>query len=91
MVKIQTEVDGYRGKGKGSHRNWMSTDIISISVIRVQTVFQTGVWFCYKCSRQTGAWFWRKLGLRQYLGFLFSISIFCKNTKADGGGGWLVA
>ena len=47
MVKIQTEKDGYRGEGKGIHRNWMSTAIISISVIRVQT----GVWFCYKCSR----------------------------------------
>ena len=44
MVKIQTEVDGYRGmEGKGIHRNWMSRAIISISVIRVQTVFQTGV------------------------------------------------
>ena len=32
-------------------RNWMSGAIISISVIRVQTVFQTVVWFCYKCSR----------------------------------------
>ena len=51
MVKVQTEVDGYRGEGKGIHRNWMSTSIISISVIRVQTVSQTGVWFCYQCSR----------------------------------------
>ena len=53
MVKIQTEVDGYRGgcDGKEIHRNWKSTAIISISVIRVHTVFQTGVWFCYKCSR----------------------------------------
>ena len=57
MVKIQTEVDGYRGGGgggvgewKGIHRNWMSTAITSISVIRVQTVFQSGVCFCYKCS-----------------------------------------
>ena len=49
MVKIQTEVDGYRG---GIRRKWMSRAIDSISVIRVQTVFQTGVWFCYKCSRQ---------------------------------------
>ena len=38
-------------EGKGIHRNWMSTAIISISVIRVQTVLQTGVWSCYKCSR----------------------------------------
>ena len=38
------------GEG-GIHRNWMSTAIISISVTTVQTVFQTGVWFCYKCSR----------------------------------------
>ena len=30
----------------------MSTAITSISVIRVQTLFQTGVWFCYKSSRQ---------------------------------------
>ena len=39
MVKIQTEVEGYRGEG--IHRNWMSTTAISISVIRVQTVLQT--------------------------------------------------
>ena len=42
-----------RRRGRGStDRNWMSTAIISIGVIRVQTVFQTGVWFCYKCSRK---------------------------------------
>ena len=52
MVKILTEVDGYRGKGEGILRNWMSRAIISISVIRAQTVFQTGVWLCCKCSRQ---------------------------------------
>ena len=40
------------GEGKGIHRNWMSTAIISISVIRVQTVFQTSVWFCRNCFRQ---------------------------------------
>ena len=52
MVKIQTEVDDYMGaEGEGICRNWTSRAIISISVIRVQTVFQTGVWFCYKCSR----------------------------------------
>ena len=52
MVKIQTEVDGYRGmEGKGIHRNWMSRAIISISVITVRTVFQTGLWFFYKRSR----------------------------------------
>ena len=39
------------GEGKWIHRNWMFRAITSISVIRVQTVFQTGVWFCYKCSR----------------------------------------
>ena len=39
------------GKEKGIYRNWISTAIISISVIRVQTVFQIGVWFCYKCFR----------------------------------------
>ena len=39
-------------QGEGIRRNWMSRAIISISVIRVQTVFQTGAWFCYKCSRQ---------------------------------------
>ena len=39
------------GEGKGIYRNWMSRAITSISVIRVQTVFQRGVWFCYKCSR----------------------------------------
>ena len=46
MVKIQTEVDDYMGaEGEGICRNWTSRAIISISVIRVQTVFQTGVWF----------------------------------------------
>ena len=35
MVKIQEEVDGYRGEGEEIHRNWMCTVIISISVIRV--------------------------------------------------------
>ena len=30
----------------------MSAAITSISVIRVQTVFQSGAWFCYKCFRQ---------------------------------------
>ena len=39
------------GEEEGIHRNWMSTAIIRISVIRVQTVFQTGALFCYKCSR----------------------------------------
>ena len=43
---------GGLGGGKRIRRNWMSRAIISIGVIRVQTVFQTGVWFCYKCSRQ---------------------------------------
>ena len=75
------------GEGKGIHRNWMPTAIISISVIRVQIVFQTGVWFCYKCSRQTGVWFGRKLGFRQHFGFLFGIPIFRKNTERDGGAG----
>ena len=40
-----------RWGGEGIHRNWMSTATISIRVIRVQTVSQTGVWFCYPCSR----------------------------------------
>ena len=40
MVKFQTDVDGYRGEG--IHRVPES----------VQTLFQTGAWFCYKCSRQ---------------------------------------
>ena len=50
MIKIQTEVDGYRGgeDGEEINRNWMSRAIISISVIRVQAVFQTGVWFCFR-------------------------------------------
>ena len=39
------------GEGKWIHRNWMFRAMTSISVIRVQTVFQTGVCFCYKCSR----------------------------------------
>ena len=40
------------GEEEGIHRNWISTAIISISVIRFQTVFQAGVWFCCKCFRQ---------------------------------------
>ena len=32
--------------GGGIRRNRLSRAIISISVIRVQIVFQTGVWFC---------------------------------------------
>ena len=40
------------GEGEGICRNWMSRAIISMSVIRVQTVFQTDVWLCHKCSRQ---------------------------------------
>ena len=40
------------GKGEGIDRNWMSIAITSVRVIRVQTVFETGVWFCYRCSRQ---------------------------------------
>ena len=43
--------------GEGINRNWMSRAIISISVIRIQGVFQTGVWFCF----------------RQHFGFIFSI------------------
>ena len=39
-------------EGEGIDRNWMSIAITSIRVIRVQTVFETGVWFCYRCSRQ---------------------------------------
>ena len=50
-------------------------------------MFQTGFWFCCKCSRQTGVWFGRKLGFRQHFGFLFSIPIFRKNTERDGGAG----
>ena len=79
------------GVGRGRGWNWISAAIISISVISVQTVFQAVVWFCYKCSRQTGVRFWRKQGFRQRFGFLSSIPNFCKNTKADGiegGGGW---
>ena len=52
IFKIQTEVDGFRwGEWDGINGSWMSRAIISVSVIRVQTVFQTGVWFCYKSSR----------------------------------------
>ena len=36
-------------EGEEICRNWMFRAIISI---RVQAVFQTAVWFCYKCSRQ---------------------------------------
>ena len=45
---------GYNGEGrggKGIHRNWISRAIIIINLIKVQTVYQAGVWFCYKCSR----------------------------------------
>ena len=35
------------GGGEGIRRNWMSRAIIGISIIRVQIVFQTGVWHCY--------------------------------------------
>ena len=46
-----------QGEGEEIHINWMAKAIISISAIRVQTVFQTGVWFCF----------------RQHFGFIFSI------------------
>ena len=55
MVKIQTEVDGCRwGRGRGSTKieypeigyPQKLDAIISISVIRIQTVVQTGVCFC---------------------------------------------
>ena len=46
IVKIQAEVEVIRGEGQRILRNWMSRAIISIIVIRVLTVFQTGVWFC---------------------------------------------
>ena len=48
---------GGGGGADGIHRNRMSRAIISTGVIRVQTVFQTGVWFCFK----------------QHFGFTFSI------------------
>ena len=48
----QMKVDDYRQGGVGrDSQKWMSRAIISKSVIRVQTVFQTSVWLCYKCSR----------------------------------------
>ena len=46
MVKVQTEVDRYRGEGGGDPQK------LDVQFIRVQTVFQAGVWFCYKYSRQ---------------------------------------
>ena len=90
-------VTGGGGEVKGIHRNWMTRAIISISFIRVRTVFQTGVWFFYKRSRLVSgspisvpdrqlSGSGGKLGFRQHFDFLFSISIFCKNTKGDGGG-----
>ena len=42
-------VTGRRGGGDPQKLDVQT--LISIGVIRVQTVFQTGVWFCYKCSR----------------------------------------
>ena len=58
MVKTQTKVDGYSGEGEEDRirRNWISTAIISISLIRVQTEFQTDVQFCYKFSRQVSGY-----------------------------------
>ena len=49
--KNSNESGWLQGGGKGIHRYWISRTMISISVIRVQTLLQTGVWFCYKCSR----------------------------------------
>ena len=51
MVNFQMEEEGGGPQEGGIHRNWMSRATISISVIRVQTVFQMGVWLSYKCSR----------------------------------------
>ena len=72
MVKIQTEVDGYRWggggqEGEGIRRSWMCRALISISVIRIQVVFQTDVSFCYKCSRQVSG------SALDSIGFIFSI------------------
>ena len=38
------------GRWEGIHRNWISSAIINISVIRVQAVYQTYIWSCYQCS-----------------------------------------
>ena len=54
QVKNDKNSDGSRWlqgggeDGEEINRNWMSRAIISISVIRVQAVFQTGVWFCFR-------------------------------------------
>ena len=53
-------------------------------------MFQTGVCFFCKCSRETGVLVWRKLCFRQHFGFLFSILFFCKDTKGDRGEGRVV-
>ena len=37
-MKIQTEVDGNGGEGKGIHRNWMPTAITSIRVISMTSI-----------------------------------------------------
>ena len=42
---------GWLQEGEEIQRNWIFTAIIKINVIRVQTVFQTGVWLCYRCSK----------------------------------------
>ena len=73
------------------YKCYQSPDSVPDRCLVLLQVFQTGFWFCYKCSRQTGVQFWRKLGFGQHFGFLFSIPIFYKNTKRDGVGGWLVA
>ena len=50
QVKNSQNSDGsgwLQGGGGEDPHKWMSRAIISISVIRAHTVFQTGVWFCY--------------------------------------------
>ena len=56
----------------------MSGAIIGISLTGVQTVFQKGVWLCYKCSRLVSGSAINVLDrcltcFRQHFGFTFSI------------------
>lgn len=44
MSKFRREWMVTGGEGKGIRRNLMPTAMISISAIRLQKVFQTGVW-----------------------------------------------
>ena len=60
----------------GICRNWMFRAIISISVTRVQTVFQTNVLFCYKSSTQVS-------GSALVLFLAFEVGRACSSFAAE--------